>query len=183
MTFLLSADLPHSIQPRLASLCYGLPNVQWLEEGHFHLNLRFFGKLSPNELDDVRIHLKNLFFHPMSIILETIGHYHQRSDRGVIWAGVKGSLELENLKKEINILLKGLALAAEHSPQFIVPLGYYEKLNPDKLNDYLMDRALFQSPPLDIQSCSLLLTRVTSKRIIFETVEQYFASPPVSGED
>lgn len=183
MNIFLSADLPHSIQARLASLCYGLPQVQWLEEGDFHLNLRSLGKLSPNELDEIRTRLKHLFFHPIPMILEGIGHHHQRSNRGVIWAGIKISPELEKLKKEISTLLKDLSLPSEPSSQSRIPLGYYEKLNPDKLNEYLMDRALFQSSLFEIQSCSLLLVRATPKRIVFETLEQYYSSSPINGDD
>ncbi len=183
MNILLSADLPHSIQPRLASLCFGLQQVQWLEEGDFYLNLRSFGKLSPNELDAIRIRLKYLFFHPLPMTLEGIGHHHQRSNRGMIWAGIKRSVPLEQLKKEIDHLLKDLSLPSEAPSQLMVPLGYYERLNPDKLNDYLIDRAHFQSQPFEIQSCSLRLMRATPKRMFFERLEQYSASPQISGED
>lgn len=181
-SYYLALDLPPSIQLSLASLCYGLPQVQWVEENSFHLNLRFLGNLSLPQVEEVQQRFSSLFFSPFELTLQGVGHFHAKN-RGMVWAGALATPSLLKLKKEVDKALKGLSLPSEPAFQPVVILGYYERLHADRLQDYLMNHAGYQSAPIEITSCSLLCRHTTAKRVFYEVIEQYEASPAATGED
>ena len=63
----LALPLPPSIRSRLASFCYGVPHVQWVEEENFHLTLRHFGPLSDQNAALIEERLETLFFVKFSL--------------------------------------------------------------------------------------------------------------------
>jgi RNA 2',3'-cyclic 3'-phosphodiesterase len=181
--YFLSIPLPKSIRTRLASLCYGLPEVQWVEEENFHLTLRYFGLLSSSALEDIREGLKSVFFSPFSIVLQSIGHFHSRGKQGVIWVGIMDNPSLFSLKKEINQQLRNFKLLPEERFQPHITLGRYKNINPQKLGDYFIARADFQSEPIEVINCLLMLSQSTPKRMIYQTIESYPAMLPSTGQD
>ncbi|WP_068467380.1 RNA 2',3'-cyclic phosphodiesterase [Candidatus Protochlamydia phocaeensis] len=183
-SYFLALDFPSTVKSRLASLCYGLPQVHWKEENNFHLILRHLGSLSAAELVEIKDRLAHLFFLPFSLTLQGVGHFHSKSDRGTIWIGIQPNASLMTLKREIDRLLKGLPIQPEKiSFQPHIILGYYDRLNPQKLGDYLMAHADYYSVPIEITSCTLFCSRQTSKHTIDETLEHYLASKVETGED
>lgn len=179
----LAIPLPPHIRSKLASFCYGLPKVHWIEEENFHLTLRYFGPLNDTHLAQIQERLKSLFFPPFSLILQGAGHFHSKGNRGVIWIGVENNNQLLSLKKEINNQLRGLILPSDERFHPHISLGYYERLNPEKLGDYLSALAVYQSEPIEITDCVLLRSQQTPKRVIYEVVDYYSASLLATGED
>lgn len=180
----LAIPLPSSARSRLASFCYGLPQVRWIEEDNLHLTLRYFGPLPDPIVANIHERLEKIFFLSFSLILQGAGHFHSKVNRGVIWIGVAENLHLISLKKEVDRLLRGLDVPPENRlfhPH--VTLGHYERLNPQKLGEYLATYADYQSLPIEVKSCLLMRSLQTPKRMIYETVEHYHASLPATGED
>lgn len=182
--YFLALPLPSSIRSQLARLCYGLPQVRWVLEENLHLTLRYLGPLSSSQILDVQEHLKFLFFHPFLLKLEGIGHFHSKGRHGVIWVGTRENAFLSSLKKNIDLLLRELSLPTDHRPFHPhVTLGRYERLHPNKLHDYLLAQADYQSEETLINSCHLLQSRQTPKHVIYEKIDEYFATKPEAGED
>lgn len=182
--YFLALPIPLTIRSRLATFCYGLPQVKWTEEENLYLILRYFGPL--NDLVESNIHesLQNLFFTPFSFVLQGISHSRTKGNRNVIRVDVGNNLQIASLKKEIDRQLRDLHLPIEErsfQPHLI--LGYYENINPQRLGDYLTAHAGYQSTPIEVTSCLLMRSLQTPKHIIYETVEEYRASPPTTGED
>jgi 2'-5' RNA ligase len=176
--------LPGHIRSRLASFCYGLPRVHWIEEENFHLSLRHLGPVSNSNLLEIEERFKLFFFSPISLILQGVGHFHSKGNRGVIWMGALENPQISSLKKEIDGHLKGLTLPAEkHHFQPHITLGYYEHLNPQKLGDYLSTLTDYRSEIIEINSCLLMRKQQTPKRVFYQTIEHYSASLPATGED
>ncbi len=182
-SYFLAVPLPQHIRSRVTGFCYGLPNVHWVEEENLHITLRFLGPLNDSALADIHERLNSIFFSPFSLILQGAGHFHSKSNRGVIWIGVAENPHLFSLKKEINNQLRSLILPSEESFQPHLTLGYYERLNPQRLGDYLMALTDYQSEPIEIDHCILMRSQQTPKRMIYEILESYEASPHATGED
>jgi 2'-5' RNA ligase len=174
---------PEHIRSRLASFCYGLPQVHWVDEDNFHLKLRYFGPLPDINLREIQDRLKSLFFPPFTLSLQSVGHFHSKGGRGNIWVGVGENHHLVALKKEIDTLLRGVSLPPDERFHPHVTLGYYERLSPQKLGDYLSALADYQSDPIEVTSCLLVRIQQTPKRAIYQIVEHYSASNPATGED
>lgn len=180
----LALPLPASIRSRLASFCYGLPQVRWVEEENFHITLRHFGPLTDAAVRDIHDHLQSLFFTSFSLVLQGVGHFSTKGKRNSIWVGVADNAALTSLKKEIDRLLRDLKLSPdEHAFHPHITLGHYERLNPERLGDYLMTHANYQSLPIEIASCQLMRSLQTSKHVIYEVVDDYAASKLATGED
>lgn len=179
----IAIPFPKHVQSRLASLCYGLPQVRWVEEENFHLTLRHFGPLSDTCLANIQEHLATLFFSPFSLVLQGVDHFHSKGKRGVIWIGVKESSALHSLKKEINRQLRDLALPPDEHFHSHVTLGYYERLNPQRLGDYLLSLADYQSEPIEVTSCLLMRSQQTPQRVIYQIIDEFLAFPKITGED
>lgn len=181
---LIVIPLPSSMRTRLASFCFGLPHVRWVEEDNFHIVLRHFFPLSDLLLAEIKERLRHLFFHSFSLSLQGVDHHHFKRNKGVIWINIANDAEIISLKKEIDKLLRGLILPGDEHPFHPrVILGYYERANPQKLGEYLSGLAHFQSGPIEINNCLLVEVQHTPKHIILQTIEQYSASHPATGED
>lgn len=181
--YTLAIELPPSIQKRLASLCYGLAQVQWIEEQSFYLPLRQLGDLSSAQLEEVRERLNHLFFSPFSIVISTV-NVDQPKSKGMVWAGIKPSNAADSLLKEIESLLKGISAPLPPSSHLLkAPLGYFNKISSDRLYDYLMNQTNFQLDPLEVVKCSLLCLKRTPKTIYYEVIAHYAASSQALGED
>lgn len=175
--YFLSIPLPVATRSRLAALCYGLPLVHWVEEENFHLTLRHFGPLSDQMLSNIQDHLENVFFHAFSLVLQGVGHFHTKSNRGLIWIGIADNRCLAHLRKEIDRQLKDLQLPQEEGPFHPhITLGYYDRLNPNRLGDYLTTHADYQSWPIEVSSFILMRSLQTPKHMINDTIEEYPAS-------
>lgn len=183
-SYFLAIPLPSTVRSRLSTFCYGLPQTRWNEEENFHLTLRYFGPIADSLVSQIHEQLENLFFHPFPLVLQGMDHSHSKGNHGTIWIGIAESAPLIALKKEVNRLIRHLPLQSDdRSFQPHVTLGSYERLNPQRLGDYLMAHAHYQSEPIEVKSCLLMRSLQTPKRMIYEIVEEYFASPLATGDD
>src|SRR5690349_2947881 len=97
----IALPLPTDLRKRLASFCYGIPQVKWLEEENFNLVIRYFGPINEIAILDIRENLKNLFFHPLTITLQGITHNYSKKSGGIISIGIVPNPQILLLRKEI----------------------------------------------------------------------------------
>ncbi len=181
---LLALPLPSSVRSRLASFCYGPPQINWLQEENFYLFLRHLGPLSDSLLKEIQDRLNALFFRPFFLILQGMGYFHSKGNHGTIWVGTAPNSELLSLKKTIDAQLRGLSLPSEdRSFHPHITLGYYDHMNMQKLGDYLTAYRDYQSESIEVTQCLLLRLQHTTKRTFYHLVEQYSASLPIIEED
>jgi len=172
--YFLALPLPSLIRQQLALLCYGLPNVRWVEEENFHLTLRYLGPLTNSEEEKIKSYLTQLFFRPFFIQLQRIGHFHSKKDQGVLWVGIQSSPPLIELKKRIDRALQPLKLPKDDRGfQPHVTLGRYQTLNKNRLEDYLLSHLNYESSLIEINQCILFRSHQTPKHLIYESIETY----------
>lgn len=183
--YLLAIPLPLPVRLRLASLCYGLPQVDWIEEENFLFTLRFFGPLNDQTAAQIEERLSSLFFLKFNLALKGVDHFHSsKGNRGIIWVGVEQTPELLALRKEIHDLLIDLHLKAEERPYHPhITIGKYHRLNEQRLAEYLMAHAHFQMEPIETLSCQLLSAHQTPKHTYYKIIKQIDASSPATFED
>lgn len=182
---LLALPLPSMIRSRLMHLCFGLPHVEWIEEENFHLTLRFFGPLSDQIASQIEERLGSLFFLKFDLFLKGIDHSHStKGNKGTIWIGIKQTPELLALRKEVHDLLQDLHLKSEERtfhPH--ITIGRYDRLNGQRLAEYLMSHGDFELGPVEITSCQFLTAHHTPKHTYYKIIKQIDASTHATFED
>jgi len=177
--YFLAIPLAPAIQKRLAVLCYGPSQVHWTEEENLLLILRSLGPITDGDANLLHEQLQHMFFKPFSFYLHGIDHSHSRGNRGKIWVCAAESTELDHLQKEIDRLLRLIPrkVTPEKGPVGPhVTLGFYGKVNPQRLADYLASIAGFQSDAIQVDKCCLYRSLQSPKRVIYEAVETYHST-------
>lgn len=181
---LLAIPLPLQIRSQLNSFCYGLPQVDWVAAENLYVPLRHLGPLSDLLLNEIHESLKSLFFISFPLILKEIGHFHTKSNRGVIWAGIEKNDQLTLLKKEIDKHLRAFLLPKEErSFQPHVILGHYNQFNLQKFADFFSFHSSYRSEPFLVECFLLLCAHQTPKNFYYRHLENYSASRLATGED
>jgi 2'-5' RNA ligase len=179
-SFLIAYPLPLHIKPSIQKLCFGLPFVQWKEEESFIVTFYPLGILNDQTLQEVQESLSSLFFHPFSITLKGIGHSIGKNGSGHLWIKTEESQEWNRLKKEIDSLLRKIKITPSSgflsSPHLL--LGSFDKINLERLSDYLFEHFTLQFPPILIHSLHLMEIHTSSKKTFFTDRDCYLASPP-----
>lgn len=158
--------------------------MHWTEEENFYLILRQFGPLTDQAAEQIKERLETLFFVEFTLALKGMEYTQTKGSRGKLWLGVEQNPELSALRKEIDNHLKDLPLHPEErsfNPQII--LGRYDRLNGQKLGEYLFSYGAFQSEPFEISCCQLLTSHQTPKHFYYQVVQQFNASAQTTGED
>jgi 2'-5' RNA ligase len=166
--------IPKAIEGQLKTLCFGPPQINWVDANHFYFFIHSLGMLTDLDLSLVRTQLQTLFFLPFNVNLKNLTT-QQTKGKGVI--GIESELneDLMNFKKEIYRLFRNLNLKKVDSLPFPIVLGYFEKINFEKLNDYLTYSS-FSPQPLLITELILLRTWSSSKRMVYEELDSFPAS-------
>ncbi len=174
VSYLIAIDFPTSTKRQLASFCYGLPAVHWIEEENFYLILRYIGPVNDQILVDIKESLAHVSFLPFSIQLQGVEHSYSKRGEKILWVGISPHPSLINLKKEVDKALKNLKIAPnEHPFKPYIAIGRYEHLNPDRLGEYLSLHSLYRSESIEVSCFTLFCIQVTPKRTIYQEIKQY----------
>lgn len=88
--------------------------MRWTVPENMHLTLRFMGELGRQEADKARSALRKIRIAPFSLCIQGLGLFERRH-QCVLWAGLKASASLLELKRQVDeALAEDLGLKAEH---------------------------------------------------------------------
>lgn len=165
--------LPPQIHEQLSRLCFGIPNVAWEDPYNFYLTILPVGHLDGATILDVQEKLAEITFAPFSLCLNGVGCFHSRGSKGVLWAGLEDSGELQKLKKIIYFSLREFIPNNEpFEPR--VTLGRYDKVDARRLGDYLDMQTGFETPPFTVDSFLLVESHKTaSNNTIYDELRRY----------
>lgn len=180
--YFIALEIPAIIKKQLALLCFGPPQINWIEQSNLFYIIRPLGTLSDLELNEVTNRLKNVFFLPFTLTTKRIS---QKQLKGIGAIGIEFEYNafLLKLNKEIEQSFRTLNLKKIPEPSFPIILGYYENINFDRLSDYLMANSTFSTQPIQVSELILLHARQTPRRTVFDIIEYYPAFNPINTED
>lgn len=171
--------LPKLINSQLERLCFGLPNVQWIEHGYFLLNFLSIGSVENTKQLDIQEILLKIQIAPFYLSLKNLGCFHTKKTHGIIWAGVSPSESLTALIKIITTQLNEILPHFKSIPPH-VPLGRFSKLDEKRLFDYLKINYLFESQPFLIDSITFMKSRTTQdNRTFYQELSHFRLNPPL----
>lgn len=181
--YFLALTIPKQIQNQILPLCFGLPNIQWIEPGQFHVLVRYLGKLTDPVRYKVEDQLETLTFAPFEISLAGLEYSLSKGGHGSLSLKVKPQETILKLKHAIDQSLKGVPVET-NGKHFIphTPLGFYEQMDAHWLGDYLVSQGMFETTLFAVSSLTLFSTQTTPKRVIYKPIRNYEFTTEARGE-
>lgn len=170
----IAISLPQEIKSQLQRLCFGLPSVNWTEVENLHLTLFYIGIVEGNSFLDIEEKLKELTFPSFSLTIKGIGCLHKKN-QGEVRADVYPTESLSQLYQMIKKVLNELHL--ERSIRAFSPhitLGRYERLNENKLRDYLETNFSFNTKPFEVNEIILMSSETTKHHTFYVEHGRFF---------
>ena len=181
-TYSLIIELPLPVKNQIANLCFGPSQILWIEKQNIYFLLYSFGDLSDLELSELKENLEKLFFHSFVFNMRGIKSTKFKG-KGIIGIESVNHPALEKINKDLEKLLKKFSLRKKETSPFPLVLGYYEKIDFERLIDYLMAYSTFESLPIEVKELTLIHVKPSSKGSIYEEIAYYPASKFEFGED
>lgn len=172
--YILSIDLPPPIKKHLATLCFGLPNVEWTSEENFNLTLQNLNHVNDTTLYEIKDRLETIHFEPFQISLCGVDFSSSRGSQGVLWIGITPSDPVVKLNLKIDKALADVHhKSIEKSSNPLIILGKDTHIQPNRLVDFLQTHSLFRSQSFDVSSFSLKEVITTPNKILFKELGKY----------
>ena len=110
-------DLPAPVCRHLANAVrplHGRFEVKWVPPEQMHATLVFGGDVPDDAIDDIADLVRTIALPPLSLHLETLGHFPPRGVPRVLWAGLHGDVEaITALQQELEQELRPFGFPRE----------------------------------------------------------------------
>ncbi len=156
-------DSLHQALRQLADLA---DQGRWVRSDNLHLTLQFLGDMPDDQLDVLRLILKQSaeFVAPFSLVVGPAGTFGRKND--ILWIGLLPSADLDQLAGQLSSLLSDHHLRHE-SREFSahITIGRNVQIDPDRLSAW-------KPPDLKIQvgAVSLMESRLVDGRRQYRAV-------------
>ncbi len=171
MRLFIAIELPETIKEQLAPLCCGLPGARWLPPEQMHLTLHFLGEVEGGVFLEIQEALAAVHAECFDLQLDGVGFFPPRGKPRVVWAGLKKSELLLQLRNRIESKLVALGLELEKrkfSPH--ITLARLNNTPPAKVGRFLQHHSLFLSPPFSIE-CFHLYSSILGRKGAVHRIE------------
>jgi 2'-5' RNA ligase len=107
MRIFISIKLPPKVLIYIKNIQETLPEFTGnkTELKNLHLTLKFFGEVSCEGIENIKVKLGKIKFDKFEAELKDIGFFDKKDGRGILWFGITNC---ENIQKEIDDALDGL---------------------------------------------------------------------------
>ncbi len=106
MRIFVSLDLPSKVKDYLfdlqSKMKTPLAKVNWVAKKNIHLTLKFFGDMSEEDLEKLKLKLKGVKFSSLEVSLDSIGVFPNESNIRIAWIGLSPEEDLIKLQQEID---------------------------------------------------------------------------------
>lgn len=155
----------------LASLCYGLPGVRWVDPTLMHLTLHFLGDVSLDQAAEalLQVTMPERF----SVTLSGVGRFISRNG-GALWVGVEPSEDLNHLHASMGRVLRRAGIAVEKRKfQPHITLGRIRSTPDSDLHAYLDHFAGYRRDLPPFTGVTLFESQLRPEGPIHSVVEHY----------
>ena len=165
--------LPDTVAQTLLLLESGVPGARWQDRDQLHLTLRFIGEVDGRDASGIDDALSAISALRFSVQLKGVGEFGGKTPRA-LWAGVAPNEALMHLNRKIETALQRLGLEAE-SRKFTphVTLARLKAAPRDKVMEFLVHHALYQSTPFEATEFVLYSSHMTPNGSIYTPERQY----------
>ncbi len=171
---IIGIPLSEELQKEVERICFGVPNIEWLEPQSMHITIKFLGNIQGNDLLDIKELLKPIDFPPFTYSLEGLTVRQNKHKNGSLQIPVINTPELETLSKEIDKKLKPLALEQNKQHQnYHLTIGYFHQLRAEHLKNFIEANTYFKSKESIANELCILSHHRTPKHTYYTIEETY----------
>lgn len=165
--------VPDDVAETLLMLEGGVPGARWQEREQLHLTLRFIGEVDGRDAQGIDDALSAIRAARFPLQLKGVGEFGGKQPRA-LWAGVAPNEALMHLNRKIETALQRLGLEAE-SRKFTphVTLARLRAPPRDKVMEFLVHHALYQSAPFEASEFVLYSSHMTPHGSIYTPETTY----------
>lgn len=176
MRIFIEIDLPQEIKDYLFQLQKQIGDksakIRWVAKKYLHLNLKFIGEISEEQLYDVKKKLEKVEFNKFKVSLDKIGFFPANDYIRVIWIGLKPEQDVIRLQQKIDGNLIGL-FPGDQRFQAHLTLGRVKFVK--NKNDFVEKFNKIEVNPIEfeIDEFKLMKSTLTKDGPIYEVLEVY----------
>jgi len=173
MRLFVALAIPDTVAQPLLLLEAGVPGARWQEREQLHLTLRFIGETGGREAAGIDDALAAIPAQRFTLQLKGVGEFGGRQPRA-LWAGVAPNAALSHLQRKIETALQRIGLPAEprkYTPH--VTLARLGATSSGYVMDFLVDHALYQSAPFEVDAFILYSSELTPDGSVYIPERHY----------
>lgn len=166
-----SAVVAQLYQPLLA-----LSGIKWVEMENLHMTLRFIGEVPLERRINIAKALEQVESKAFRLLLGNVSSFPKRGNPRVVHLGLKDeSIELQNVKEQIDNILKSIEIPIEDENVFQahVTLGRVKRIKGPEIKDFVKNNRNFEGPFYDVESFQLFRSVLTSSGPQYEVIQEY----------
>ena len=176
MRTFIEVDLPSKIKDYLFQLQKQISNnsakITWVAKKYLHLNLKFIGGVSEEQLYDLKKKLEQVELNKFKVSLNKIGFFPDSNNIRVIWVGLKPEQDVIKLQQKIDSILINL-FPGDQRFQAHLTLGRVKFVKNKK--DFVEKFKKIEVDPLEfeIDEFKLMKSTLTKDGPVYEVLEVY----------
>lgn len=152
-------EIPEHVRLRLSLLRGPLPGAKWIEPEDMHITLRFAGDIDNRQADELVGFLDGVDANPFEVTIREVGAFGGREPR-VIWVGVEGGAELDQLQRAVERACRAAGLEPEgRSFKPHVTLARLRGTGPDIVARFLGSRSRLVIDPFPVERFALFSSK------------------------
>jgi len=163
----------HELKDYFAELQKLLPkNAKLSFTKTFHLTLKFFGEVQPNNAEKVADILKNIKFKHFSVHLDSIGIFPTENYIRVVWVGLNPEDNVLGLQKNIDESLKEL-FKKEKDFKAHITLARVKYTEDKKIFVEQIKNIKVENKKIDINNFRLVKSTLTPRGSVYEDLRVF----------
>ena len=174
MRLFVAIPLPPDVRLVLAGLSGGVPGAGWLPAENLHLTLRFLGELDDHLFEDVCHGLSQVGGEAFALELAGVGHFGDRRQARVLWAGVRPSEALARLRGRVERALQNCGLPREERrfhPH--VTLARLRGAPVERVGRFFVEHGCYASRPFRVENFALFSSHPGYGQSVYRAEVEY----------
>lgn len=153
----IAIDLPSRIREDIANICYGVPNVKWVDVQQLHLTLHFIGDVDGPTAETVLDLLADVSVPRFTMRIHGVGHFPPRKDPRTVWVGVEPGDEMNLLHRRVGaVLVEAGAVPEKRTFHPHITIARVKEHTPiDAIAPFLVAHSLFSTEVVQVREFHL----------------------------
>lgn len=172
MRIFAAIPLPDYVLSELAMIFSPMDHAKWVEDGHYHITLEFFGEVSKRDLEELADNLQRLDWSSFKISLQGVGYFGSSKTPRVLYAGVTEDEEMHSLQHKIHRVGKELGLEVEErkfKPH--VTLARLKGTPYEQVGPFIAQYSLLRTKPFEVSHFHLFRSHLGGTSAHYEILE------------
>ena len=162
------------ILQQLELMCGGLPKARWITPENMHITMQFLGEVERADAELLDAELATIRQDKFSISLAGLGTFDKGKKPGVLWAGVRSSEPLKELRTRCAAAVRRAGLTAdERKFKPHLTLARFKDPILDRIGAYMAVREPFSTPEFEVDRFILFRSHLGRGPAHYEEVADY----------